>query len=81
MCADSRQTVSGGRRTLDVGRFDAVLFDLDGVLTDTARIHQEAWEQTFTEFFRHVGQREISPFTSQDYRRLVDGRSRPWTLF
>lgn len=76
MCADSRQAVPGGRRILDVGRFDAVLFDLDGVLTDTARIHQEAWEQTFTAFFGRVGLREFSPFTSQDYRRLVDGRSR-----
>ena len=33
-------------------RFDAVLFDLDGVLTDTARIHAGCWKRMFDTFLR-----------------------------
>ena len=32
---------------IDWKRFGAVLFDLDGVLTDTASLHSEAWKATF----------------------------------
>ena len=34
----------------DWKRFRAVLFDLDGVLTDTASIHSRAWKATFDDF-------------------------------
>ena len=33
--------------------FDAVLFDLDGVLTSTAKLHAAAWKQTFDSFLKH----------------------------
>jgi len=36
-------------------RFDAVLFDLDGVLTDTAKIHAACWKKMFDEFLRQRG--------------------------
>ncbi|MEO7015432.1 MAG: HAD-IA family hydrolase, partial [Leifsonia sp.] len=68
--------MAGGFRTLDVSRYDAVLFDLDGVLTDTARVHEEAWAATFSAFFVHIRERDVATFTSQDYRELVDGESR-----
>ena len=32
---------------IDPARFDAVIFDLDGVLTDTATVHAAAWKQLF----------------------------------
>src|SRR2546421_8491487 len=53
----------------------ACLFDLDGVLTDTARIHAEAWKTMFDEFLAtQEGQR---PFDKvEDYDRYVDGRPR-----
>ena len=35
-------------------RFDAVLFDLDGVLTETARLHASCWKTTFDDFWRGV---------------------------
>ncbi len=38
--------------SIDWNRFGAVLFDLDGVLTDTASLHAEAWKQSFDEFLR-----------------------------
>jgi beta-phosphoglucomutase family hydrolase len=61
-------------------RFDAVLFDLDGVLTDTASLHTEAWKQTFDEFLRRRSEATGEPFRpfdpGADYLRYVDGRPR-----
>ena len=54
-------------------RFAAVLFDLDGVLTPTADIHQRAWTTMFDEFLVPRG---LPPFTDDDYLRYVDGRPR-----
>ncbi len=52
----------------------ACLFDLDGVLTDTARIHAAAWEEIFDDFLARHGER---PFDAvRDYDEYVDGRPR-----
>jgi alpha,alpha-trehalose phosphorylase len=63
--------------TLD--RYDAVLFDLDGVLTETAALHARCWKQALDPFlaawsrrFRRVQR----PFDLGDYVRFVDGRCR-----
>ncbi|CAN5430458.1 beta-phosphoglucomutase family hydrolase [soil metagenome] len=60
--------------------YDAVLFDLDGVLTDTASLHATAWKQMFDEFLRHYcGDRGMpfEPFEiATDYRTYVDGKPR-----
>lgn len=58
----------------------ACLFDLDGVLTQTAQVHSAAWEETFNEFLRRrateTGE-EFRPFDPvDDYHRYVDGRPR-----
>ncbi|MGM7648644.1 HAD family hydrolase [Nocardia sp. JW2] len=50
----------------------AVLFDLDGVLTDTAAVHRRAWTTLFTEFLPP----QVAPFTDDDYYNLVDGKPR-----
>lgn len=59
---------------------DAVLFDLDGVLTDTASLHEAAWAETFAELFDGIaarpGREPPAPFTDDDYRHLVDGEPR-----
>ena len=34
------------------GHYDAVLFDMDGVVTDTASIHASCWKATFDDFLR-----------------------------
>lgn len=64
----------------DWKRFQAVLFDLDGVLTDTASIHSRAWKATFDDFLklRSLTHRtEFIPFEVEtDYRQHVDGRPR-----
>lgn len=58
----------------------ACLFDLDGVLTPTAKVHKAAWEETFNDFLRHRADRtgeEFVPFDpGHDYYRYVDGRAR-----
>lgn len=59
--------------------YDAVLFDLDGVLTGTARVHEAAWKDTFDAFLKRWSARtgaRFEPFTSNDYLLYVDGKSR-----
>ncbi|MGO1234905.1 MAG: HAD family hydrolase [Microbacterium gubbeenense] len=54
--------------------FDAVLFDLDGVLTPTAEVHMHAWQTMFDELFAAWS---ISPpYTDDDYYTYVDGKKR-----
>jgi beta-phosphoglucomutase family hydrolase len=49
------------------------LFDLDGVLTDTARVHRTAWKQTFDPL---LAEHDQPPFTEDDYNDYVDGKPR-----
>ena len=60
-------------------RFDAVLFDLDGVLTDTAAIHADCWKRTFDAFLSARAERSGEPFRAfgdSDYLQYVDGKPR-----
>lgn len=53
------------------------LFDLDGVITDTAAVHAATWKETFDELLQEQEGAGFRPFTVEtDYRRLVDGRLR-----
>lgn len=65
---------------LSAERFDAVLFDLDGVITDTAAVHARAWKTMFDEYLRQVAadsDEEFRPFTFEgDYKPYVDGKPR-----
>ncbi len=58
----------------------ACLFDLDGVITDTASVHTAAWTETFDGFLRAHAQRRGAPFvpfdSKADYTAFVDGRRR-----
>ncbi|MGJ3508894.1 HAD family hydrolase [Enemella sp. A6] len=53
--------------------FDAVLFDLDGVLTPTAEVHMRAWHRMFNDFLSDRGEQ---PYTDADYHHYVDGKPR-----
>ncbi|HEX4811900.1 MAG TPA: HAD family hydrolase [Nonomuraea sp.] len=58
---------------IDLTRISAVVFDTDGVVTDTARGHAAAWKHVFDEFLRG----RSAPFDIRDdYLRHVDGRPR-----
>jgi beta-phosphoglucomutase family hydrolase len=58
----------------------ACLFDLDGVLTDTASVHKKAWKMMFDAYLRERAERtgqEFVPFDPDgDYLKFVDGKKR-----
>jgi len=62
------------------GRIRACLFDLDGVLTQTARVHAAAWQEMFDAFLRERAARTREPFVPfdpvADYTAYVDGKPR-----
>ncbi|MEV8135858.1 HAD family hydrolase [Microbacterium aurantiacum] len=58
----------------DLFSYDAVLFDLDGVLTPTAEVHMHAWQTMFEELFAAW---DITPaYTERDYFDHLDGKKR-----
>ncbi|MEL5992214.1 HAD family hydrolase [Microbacterium phosphatis] len=58
----------------DLTAYDAVLFDLDGVVTPTAEVHMHAWQVMFEQLFADWG---ITPaYTPDDYFDHLDGKKR-----
>ena len=60
-------------------RIEACLFDLDGVLTQTATVHAKAWKEMFDDYLRERAKRtgdDFKPFTDADYDEYVDGKPR-----
>jgi beta-phosphoglucomutase family hydrolase len=62
------------------GRFDAVLFDMDGVITDTASLHARCWKTMFDDYLETHSARSGEPFRpfdlDKDYKLHVDGKPR-----
>jgi hypothetical protein len=59
--------------------FEAVIFDLDGVITKTAATHSHAWKKMFDDYLRYREEKYGEPFrefTSEDYLHYVDGKPR-----
>jgi beta-phosphoglucomutase family hydrolase len=72
-----------GEISVSLGLPDGVtgcLFDLDGVLTKTAQVHDAAWQEMFDGYLRARAQRTGQPFTAfdpaRDYEEYVDGKPR-----
>lgn len=67
-------------RQLSPQAYDAVIFDMDGVLTRTAAVHSAAWKQMFDEFLMARAGPRAEPFRefthAGDYLPYVDGRPR-----
>lgn len=61
-------------------RIRATLFDLDGVLTDTASVHKKAWKSMFDDFLEARAEQagtQFVPFdVDSDYLKYVDGKKR-----
>lgn len=57
-------------------RFEAVIFDMDGVVTDTAAVHAASWKRLFDEVLPVLSPDAASFDEIEDYRRSVDGRPR-----
>jgi beta-phosphoglucomutase family hydrolase len=68
------------RPVINPDQYDAVLFDLDGVITNTAKLHAICWQQMFDEYLqkRATGRGEaFRPFdVAMDYRLHLDGKPR-----
>ncbi len=55
-------------------KIDALIFDLDGVVTKTQKLHKEAWKEMFDAFLKDKeGQ---APMSDEDYKVYVDGKPR-----
>ena len=71
---------SASKRVIDRDHYDAVLFDLDGVITNTASLHATCWKQMFDEYLRKRAEQNgeaFRPFdVATDYRLYVDGKPR-----
>jgi beta-phosphoglucomutase family hydrolase len=61
-------------------KYDAVLLDMDGVVTDTASIHAACWKTMFDEYLKKWAQQNKQPFRpfeiATDYKIYVDGKPR-----
>jgi trehalose-phosphatase len=68
------------RVSIDPERYDGVIFDMDGVITDTAGLHAEAWKRLFDDVLREHAETTGAPFEPFDieheYLRYVDGKAR-----
>lgn len=65
---------------LDVAQYEAILSDLDGVITQTARLHAVAWKRLFDNYLGQLTARMGTTFTpfdlEEDYRVHLDGKPR-----
>lgn len=67
-------------KKISLSELDAVIFDMDGVITNTANVHAAAWKQMFDQYLsQHAKQQgeRFRPFDIRiDYHRYVDGKPR-----
>ena len=65
---------------VDLAEYEAILSDLDGVITKTARLHAAAWKRLFDDYLKRVtakAGRAFAPFDlEEDYRVHLDGKPR-----
>lgn len=74
----SAPNAAAAQYVLDTRDYDAVVFDMDGVVTRTAEVHAAAWKRLFDDVLaREAHGAAFRPFdTRGDYRRYVDGKPR-----
>lgn len=72
--------MSQSNLSITSSQFDAVLFDLDGVITATAKVHAACWKRVFDEFLKQRASKTDEPFQpfdlQNDYKLYVDGKMR-----
>lgn len=78
---NEREELAAARAKLPVApqSYDAVIFDLDGVITDTRDAHEDAWKHLFDEYRKERmarGDPGFEPFDHDDYRQHLDGKPR-----
>ncbi|MFO7997586.1 MAG: trehalose-phosphatase [Bacteroidales bacterium] len=55
---------------------DALIFDLDGVITQTRKTHRKAWKELFDWYFERQGKGDNAPMSELDYELYIDGKPR-----
>jgi beta-phosphoglucomutase family hydrolase len=72
--------MNSSKPSVTTANFDAVLFDLDGVLTATAKVHAACWKKIFDEYLKKRAVKAKEPFKpfdiDKDYSLYVDGEPR-----
>lgn len=68
-----RNHISGEKT--EIHSLEAVILDMDGVITQTARAHSEAWKEMFDAFLRKRPG-DFSQVTDKDYLQFIDGKPR-----
>jgi trehalose 6-phosphate phosphatase len=63
------------QNTENYPEIDALIFDLDGVITQTRKTHKKAWKETFDQFFEKQGNDHKS-MSEEDYQDYIDGKPR-----
>lgn len=64
---------------IELGKYDAAILDMDGVITRSAQAHMASWERMFDKYLREKAgdrQSKFTPFTEKDYYMYVDGKPR-----
>jgi beta-phosphoglucomutase family hydrolase len=78
--SNNGRAITGDLHVITRNQYDAVLFDLDGVITDTASLHAACWKQMFDEYLKTRATQRGEPFRrfdlATDYRLYVDGKPR-----
>jgi alpha,alpha-trehalase len=68
------------KEQFNLSEIDAVVFDMDGIITNTAAVHAAAWKQMFDEYLKKRSKQhgqQLQPFDADsDYHRYVDGKPR-----
>jgi alpha,alpha-trehalase len=77
MNATASEAKATKRPVIAAGSYDLVIFDLDGVVTKTARLHAAAWKRLFDDYLRRRDGPGFRPFDiAADYLAHVDGKPR-----
>src|SRR5690606_18673725 len=62
---------------MEIHDFKGAIFDMDGVITQTAKIHAKAWKSMFDEFLKARDKSTFIPFDiGEDYKQYIDGKPR-----
>lgn len=73
---NEERTVPSHAEKITADDYDAVIFELDGVITNTVQVQFESWKETFDTLLRTREGRNFIPFDRQEFREHVDGRPR-----
>lgn len=76
----TKGTQTANRIEISPEKFHCVIFDMDGVVTQTAEVHSIAWKKMFDDFLKNYSSQNNLPFVpfdaDQDYNLYVDGKPR-----